>query len=107
MQTIDHFEVQARTYEEHAEGRPEFEERFRLRRCALDRRMPGGEGAPAVDFGCGPGHLTHASAARGFRTISIDGEAMLARPAAPGGKSAGHDVRRILAELEHGPGYVE
>jgi hypothetical protein len=28
-------------------------------------------------------------------------------PAAAGGKSAGHDVRRIVAELEHGRGYVE
>jgi 2-polyprenyl-3-methyl-5-hydroxy-6-metoxy-1,4-benzoquinol methylase len=81
MQTIDHFEVQARAYEEHAEGRPEFEERFKLWRYAIDRLMPGGgEGAKAIDLGCGPGHLTHALAARGFRTISIDGSgAMLAR----------------------------
>ena len=43
--------------------------------------MPaGGVGATAMDLGCGPGHLTHQLAARGFRTISIDGsEAMLAR----------------------------
>ena len=33
-----------------------------------------------MDLGCGPGHLTHQLAARGFRTISIDGsDAMLAR----------------------------
>ncbi len=61
MQAIDHFEVQARPNEQHAEGRPEFEERFRLWRYASDQLMPGnGEGATAIDLGCGPGHLTHA-----------------------------------------------
>ena len=81
MQALDYFEVQARAYEAHAEGRPEFEERFRLWEAAIDRLMPGGgAGAMAIDLGCGPGHLTHQLVARGFRTISIDGsKAMLAR----------------------------
>jgi 2-polyprenyl-3-methyl-5-hydroxy-6-metoxy-1,4-benzoquinol methylase len=80
-QAVEHFDTQAGTYEAHAEGRPEFEERFRLWSDAIDRAMPaGGAGATALDLGCGPGHLTHQLAARGFRTISIDGsEAMLAR----------------------------
>jgi 2-polyprenyl-3-methyl-5-hydroxy-6-metoxy-1,4-benzoquinol methylase len=78
---VDHFESQAGAYEAHAEGRPEFEDRFRLWGAAIDRLMPaGGTGATAMDLGCGPGHLTHQLAARGFRTISIDGsDAMLAR----------------------------
>jgi len=78
---VDHFESQAIAYEAHAEGRPEFEERFTLWGAAIDGLMPdGGSGATAMDLGCGPGHLTHRLAARGFRTISIDGsEAMLAR----------------------------
>jgi 2-polyprenyl-3-methyl-5-hydroxy-6-metoxy-1,4-benzoquinol methylase len=81
MQAVDHFERQAGAYEAHAEGRPEFEERFRLWGAAIDRLMPaGGAGATAIDLGCGPGHLTLQLAARGFRTISIDGsEGMLAR----------------------------
>jgi 2-polyprenyl-3-methyl-5-hydroxy-6-metoxy-1,4-benzoquinol methylase len=103
MQTIDHFEVQARAYEEHAEGRPEFEERFKLWRYAIDRLMPGGgEGAKAIDLGCGPGHLTHALAARGFRTISIDGsEAMLARTRERLEQHgiAGADLRRLTLPL--------
>jgi 2-polyprenyl-3-methyl-5-hydroxy-6-metoxy-1,4-benzoquinol methylase len=80
-QAVEHFDSQAGTYEAHAEGRPEFEERFRLWSAAIDRVMPGGgAGATAMDLGCGPGHLTHQLAANGFRTISIDGsEAMLAR----------------------------
>jgi SAM-dependent methyltransferase len=80
-QALDYFESQARAYEAHAEGRPEFEERFRLWGAAIDHLMPGGgAGATAIDLGCGPGHLTHELVARGFRTISIDGsEAMLAR----------------------------
>ena len=81
IQAVDHFERHAGTYEAQAEGRPEFEERFRLWGAAIDRVMPaGGAGATAMDLGCGPGHLTHELAARGFRTISIDGsDAMLAR----------------------------
>lgn len=80
-QAVEHFESQAGTYEAHAEGRPEFEERFRLWGAAIERVMPaGGAGATAMDLGCGPGHLTHQLATHGFRTISIDGsEAMLAR----------------------------
>ena len=80
-QAVEHFESQAGTYEAHAEGRPEFEERFQLWGAAIDAVMPaGGAGATAMDLGCGPGHLTHQLAMRGFRTISIDGsEAMLAR----------------------------
>jgi 2-polyprenyl-3-methyl-5-hydroxy-6-metoxy-1,4-benzoquinol methylase len=80
-QAVEHFESQADTYEAHAEGRPEFEERFTLWSAAIDRVMPaGGAGATAIDLGCGPGHLTRQLATRGFRTISIDGsEAMLAR----------------------------
>ena len=80
-QAVEHFETQAGTYEAHAEGRPEFEERFRLWRAAIDRVVPaGGAGATAMDLGCGPGHLTHQLAAHGFRTISVDGsQAMLAR----------------------------
>ena len=80
-QAVEHFESQASTYEAHAEGRPEFEERFRLWSAAIERVMPaGGAGATAMDLGCGPGHLTQELAAHGFRTISIDGsDAMLAR----------------------------
>jgi 2-polyprenyl-3-methyl-5-hydroxy-6-metoxy-1,4-benzoquinol methylase len=80
-QAVEHFENQAGVYEAHAEGRPEFEERFRLWASAIDRLMPaGGAGATAIDLGCGPGRLTHELAARGFRTISIDGsDAMLSR----------------------------
>ena len=80
-QAVEHFESQASTYEAHAEGRPEFEERFQLWGAAIDAVMPaGGAGATAMDLGCGPGHLTHQLATRGFRTISVDGsEAMLAR----------------------------
>jgi 2-polyprenyl-3-methyl-5-hydroxy-6-metoxy-1,4-benzoquinol methylase len=80
-QAVEHFESQAGTYEAHAEGRPEFGERFRLWSAAIERVMPaGGAGATAMDLGCGPGHLTQELAAHGFRTISIDGsEAMLAR----------------------------
>ena len=78
---MEHFESQAGTYEAHAEERPEFGERFELWGAAIDAVMPaGGAGATAMDLGCGPGHLTHQLAARGFRTISVDGsEAMLAR----------------------------
>jgi 2-polyprenyl-3-methyl-5-hydroxy-6-metoxy-1,4-benzoquinol methylase len=78
---VDHFERHARAFEAHAEGRPEFEERFRLWASTIDRLWPaGGAGATAIDLGCGPGHLTQQLAARGFRTIAIDGsEAMLSR----------------------------
>ena len=80
-QAVEHFESEAGAYEAHAEGRPEFEERFRLWSAAIDRVMPAGAGgATAMDLGCGPGHLTQQLAARGFQTIAIDGsEAMLAR----------------------------
>lgn len=80
-QAVQHFEGEAGTYEAHAEGRPEFEERFRLWGAVIDGVMPaGGAGATAMDLGCGPGHLTLELATRGFRTISVDGsEAMLAR----------------------------
>jgi SAM-dependent methyltransferase len=81
VHAVDHFDRQAAAYEAHAEGRPEFEERFRLWGGAIDRATPAGSvGATAIDLGCGPGHLTYELATRGFRTISIDGsEAMLAR----------------------------
>jgi 2-polyprenyl-3-methyl-5-hydroxy-6-metoxy-1,4-benzoquinol methylase len=81
MQAVDHFENQAETYEAHAEGRPEFDERFRLWAEAIDRVTPArAPGTTAIDLGCGPGHLTHQLAQRGFRAIAIDGsEAMLAR----------------------------
>ncbi len=99
MQALDYFEDQARAYEAHAERRPEFEERFRLWGAAIDRLMPGGgAGATAIDLGCGPGHLTHQLAARGFQTISIDGsEAMLARTRERlrAARHRGADLRRL------------
>lgn len=103
MPAVDHFEAQAGAYEAHAEGRPEFEERFALWSDAIDRLRPsGGAAAIAIDLGCGPGHLTAALTARGFRTISIDGsEAMLARTRerlqAQGVRDA--DLRRDLLPL--------
>jgi 2-polyprenyl-3-methyl-5-hydroxy-6-metoxy-1,4-benzoquinol methylase len=80
-QAIDHFERRAGAYAVHAEERPEFRDRFALWSAAIDRLMPaGGQGATALDLGCGPGHLTCALSARGFHTVAIDGsEAMLAR----------------------------
>jgi 2-polyprenyl-3-methyl-5-hydroxy-6-metoxy-1,4-benzoquinol methylase len=81
MQAVDHFEHRAETYEAHAEGRPEFDERFRLWGEAIDRVTPvRASGMTAIDLGCGPGHLTHRLAERGFRAIAIDGsQTMLAR----------------------------
>jgi 2-polyprenyl-3-methyl-5-hydroxy-6-metoxy-1,4-benzoquinol methylase len=81
MQAVDHFEHQAETYEAHAEGRPEFDERFRLWGEAIDRvALARAPGTTAIDLGCGPGHLTHRLAERGFRAIAIDGsKTMLAR----------------------------
>jgi 2-polyprenyl-3-methyl-5-hydroxy-6-metoxy-1,4-benzoquinol methylase len=81
MQAVDHFESQASGYSAHADSRPEFRERFSLWAAAIDRLTPlTAAGATAVDLGCGPGHLSHRLAQRGFRVTAVDGsEAMLAR----------------------------
>jgi len=103
MGTVDHFEQEARSYEAHAEDRPEFEERFALWSAAIDRLAPrGGAGETAIDLGCGPGFLTAVLVARGFRTISIDGSAaMLARTRERlrGQGIADTDLRRQLLPL--------
>jgi 2-polyprenyl-3-methyl-5-hydroxy-6-metoxy-1,4-benzoquinol methylase len=94
MQAVDHFENHAETYEAHAEGRPEFDERFRLWAEAIDRVAPArAPGTTAIDLGCGPGHLTHLLARRGYRAIAIDGsETMLARTRERLGRAGIHDT---------------
>jgi 2-polyprenyl-6-hydroxyphenyl methylase/3-demethylubiquinone-9 3-methyltransferase len=93
--TLRHFEDAAGEYAMLSESRPEFDERFRLWRAAIDHVAPaGGVGLTAVDLGCGPGQLTEHLALRGFHTIAIDGS----------DKMLDHTRRRLE---EHGVDSVE
>ena len=76
------FEGTAERYESVTRTRPEFAERFGLFKRRIDAawEQVGGEGAVAVDLGCGSGDLTWYMAAAGFRTVAVDGSpAMLER----------------------------
>ena len=77
-----HFEGTAERYESVTRTRPEFAERFGLFKRQIDAawEQVGGEGAVAVDLGCGSGDLTWYLAGAGFQTVAVDGSpAMLER----------------------------
>ena len=97
-----HFEGKAGRYEGVTRTRPEFGERFDLFKRRIDAawKQVGGEGAIAVDLGCGAGDLTWYLSAVGFRTVAVDGsDAMLERARRQAQLHGVDDVRFLRRDL--------
>ncbi len=106
MDASSHFEETAARYETVAQERPEFAERFSIFKRRIDAawEQTGEKEAIAVDLGCGSGDLSWYLAARGFRTVAVDGSAAMlerARRQAEGHGIDGVTFLRRALPLSH------